>query len=81
MAGRADKDGKGKAGPTPGSDAVYGLGVIGAWVFFWQRAVTPQDRAFGVLKGLVWPAFLVYEGFSALAGRSPTRDLSTLPTE
>jgi hypothetical protein len=81
MAGTADKDEKGKGGPTPGGDAVYGLGVVGAWVFFWKRAVTPQDRALGVLKGLVWPAYLVYEGFSALAGRSPTQDLPTPAAE
>ena len=44
-----------------GSDSVYALGMIGAWVFYIGRATTPRDRVQGFLKGLVWPAFLVYE--------------------
>jgi len=44
-----------------GSDSVYGLGMIGAWVFYVGRATTPRDRILGFLKGLVWPALLVYE--------------------
>lgn len=43
------------------SDAVYGFGVIGAWVFYIGRATTPQEKVKGFFKGLVWPAFLVYE--------------------
>jgi len=54
---------------APNGDAVYGLGMIGAWVYFWRQADTNSDRAMGLLKGLVWPAFLVYEAFSAVAGR------------
>lgn len=46
-----------------GSDAVYGIGMIGAWVYYIGRATTPQQRVLGFLKGLVWPAFLVYELF------------------
>jgi hypothetical protein len=49
---------------------VYGLGAIGAIVFYWKRADSGGDRALAVLKGLVWPAFLVYEAFTALSGRS-----------
>ena len=30
---------------------------------------TPADKAVGILKGFVWPAFLVYEAFSVVAGR------------
>jgi hypothetical protein len=43
-----------------GGDAVYGIGVIGAWVYYLKRATTNQERALGLAKGLVWPAFLVY---------------------
>jgi phage gp29-like protein len=43
-----------------GADAVYGIGMIGAWVYYLQRATTNQERALGLAKGLVWPAFLVY---------------------
>jgi hypothetical protein len=55
---------------APQGDAVYGLGAIGAIVFYWKRADSGGDRALAVLKGLVWPAFLVYEAFTALSGRS-----------
>lgn len=41
--------------------AGYGLGLIGALVYFIQTAVTFWDGVLGVLKALVWPAFLVYE--------------------
>jgi len=44
-----------------GSDAVYGLGMIGAWVYYIGRGTTIQEKVVGFLKGLVWPAFLVYE--------------------
>lgn len=71
MATDAEKQ-KAKAAPAPGGDAVYGLGVIGAWVYFWRQADTPGGRAAGLLKGLVWPAFLVYEAFSAVGGRPPS---------
>ena len=43
------------------SDAVYGFGVIGAWVFYIGRATTPREKVLGFFKGIVWPAFLVYE--------------------
>ena len=44
-----------------GSDSVYGIGLIGAWVYFFKRAATNQERVQAFFKGLVWPAFLVYE--------------------
>jgi hypothetical protein len=44
-----------------GSDAVYGLGMIGAWVYYIGRATNFQEGVKGFLKGLVWPAFMVYE--------------------
>ena len=43
-----------------GADVVYGIGMIGAWVYYLKRATTHQERALGLAKGLVWPAFLVY---------------------
>lgn len=42
------------------SDTVYGLGLIGAWVYFIGRATTNQERVKGFFKGIVWPAYLVY---------------------
>jgi hypothetical protein len=49
-----------------GGGAVYGLGLIGAIVFYWSNASTLVEFLLGFLKALVWPAFLVYEAFSAL---------------
>jgi hypothetical protein len=43
------------------SETIYGLGLIGAWVYYIGRAVTPQEKVRGFFKGLFWPAFLVYE--------------------
>jgi hypothetical protein len=43
------------------SNAVYGLGLIGAWVFYIGRATTFRQGVAGFFKGLVWPAFLVYD--------------------
>jgi hypothetical protein len=50
-----------------GSDAVYGIGLIGAWVFYIGRATTTQERVTGFFKGFAWPAFLVYELFMFLS--------------
>jgi len=43
------------------SDAVYGLGLIGAWVYYIGRATTFRQGVQGFFKGIFWPAFLVYE--------------------
>ena len=51
-----------------GGNAVYGLGLIGALVFFWQQADSFGGYLLAVLKALVWPAFLVYEAFQQLRG-------------
>jgi len=42
------------------SEAVYGLGLIGAWVYYLSRAKTFQQGVLGFFKGIFWPAFLVY---------------------
>lgn len=43
-----------------GGGAVYGLGLIGALVYFLQHTSSFMDVVMGILKALVWPAFLVY---------------------
>jgi len=43
------------------SGVVYGLGLIGAAVYYVQRAATLWAGVIGVLKAIVWPAFLVYQ--------------------
>lgn len=40
--------------------AFYGLGVIGAAVYFISTAAGFWTGVLGVLKALVWPAFVVY---------------------
>ena len=57
-----------KGGCWPGScgDAVFGFGLIGSAVWFWQQADGFGEHVVGLLKALVWPAFLVYEAFQAL---------------
>jgi hypothetical protein len=54
--------------PAGGGDAVYGLGLLGALVWYWQQADGVGEHVVGILKALVWPAFLVYEAFRGLAG-------------
>jgi hypothetical protein len=39
--------------------SVYGLGVVGAWIFYFSRAATPEEKLKAFFKGLVWPATLV----------------------
>ena len=51
-----------------GGNAVYGLGLIGALVYYFQNADGFAEYVVGFLKALVWPAFLVYEAFRGLAG-------------
>ena len=46
---------------TPQSCAVYGLGLIGAAVYFISHATSFGLGVLGFLKAIVWTAFLVYE--------------------
>lgn len=48
------------------ASAVYGLGLIGAAVYFISQASTFLGGVIGFLKALVWPAFLVYEALKYL---------------
>ncbi len=49
-----------------GGGAVYGLGFIGAALYFIQHAATFWDGVFGVLKAIVWPALLIYRALGLL---------------
>lgn len=51
---------------APGGEALYGLGIFGAWVYFWQAADGFWEHAYAVFQGVFWPAYLVYEAFQAL---------------
>ncbi len=48
-----------KAGGVGGG--IYGLGFIGAVVYFIGQATSFGMGVVGFLKAIVWPAFLVYE--------------------
>ena len=56
------------AGTTAGSGAIYGLGIFGAWVYYWQQADGLWEYAYAIFQGLFWPAYLVYEALAALNG-------------
>ncbi|MFA5052474.1 MAG: hypothetical protein WC565_00205 [Parcubacteria group bacterium] len=47
--------------------AVYGIGLIGAAVYFIGEATSFWFGVLGFLKALAWPAFLVYQLFEFLA--------------
>lgn len=49
-----------------GSGSAYGLGWLGAFIYYIQHAATFGDGVLGFLKALVWPALLVYHLFSFL---------------
>lgn len=57
---------KDKVRNSGSSGAVYGIGMIGAMVYYIQTATTFWMGVLGVFKALVWPAFLVYEGLKAV---------------
>ncbi|HOY51196.1 MAG TPA: hypothetical protein PLX49_05485 [Prolixibacteraceae bacterium] len=50
------------------SNAVYGLGFIGAAIYFISHATGFWMGVLGFLKAIVWPAILVYEAFGKLVG-------------
>jgi len=48
------------------SGTIYGLGFIGAIIFYIQHAETFWIGVLGILKAIVWPAFLVYKALEFL---------------
>lgn len=48
--------------------AVYGLGMIGAAIYYISHATGFWMGTLGLLKALVWPAFLVYEALKSVGG-------------
>ena len=53
-------------GAAASGGAIYGLGIFGAWVWFFQQADGFWEFALAIFQGLFWPAFMVYEAFAAL---------------
>jgi hypothetical protein len=48
--------------------AVYGLGFIGAAIYFISKATSFWMGVVGFLKALVWPAYLVYKALESFGG-------------
>jgi len=48
------------------TSAVYGLGIVGAAIYYISQATTFWLGVLGILKALVWPAFLVYQALKVL---------------
>jgi hypothetical protein len=46
--------------------AVYGLGFIGALIYYISTAMSFWWGVLGVLKSIVWPVFLIYEALKFL---------------
>jgi len=45
------------------SGAVYGLGFIGAAIYFISHATSFWLGVLGFLKAIIWPVFFVYDAF------------------
>jgi len=53
----ADRRGR-RAHPTTGT--VYLMGLVGALVYYLQRADGFWDGVWGVVQAILWPGFLIY---------------------
>ena len=49
------------------SNAIYGLGFIGAAIYFIGHAASFWAGVLGFLKAIVWPVFFVLEAFKFFA--------------
>lgn len=48
-----------------GGGAVYGLGLIGSLFYYIQTSTNVADALWGILKSILWPAFLIYSLLSS----------------
>lgn len=44
-----------------GSGAIYGLGMLGAVVYYLQHATTLMDGLIGIIKAVFWPGVVLYK--------------------
>jgi hypothetical protein len=58
--------GDNSSGAAASGGALYGLGIFGAWVYFWQEADGFWWHVLAVGEGVFWPAMMVYDAFRAL---------------
>ena len=50
----------------PANGAVYGLGLIGAAIYFIGHAATFWAGVLGFLKAIIWPAVLIFQALEYL---------------
>ena len=50
-----------------GGGAVYGLGLIGAAVYYWQHASGFWAHVWAIGEAILWPAFVVYHLLAHMA--------------
>lgn len=50
----------------PRGACFYGLGFLGSAIYFVSTATSFWTGALGILKSIVWPAFMVFELFKFL---------------
>ena len=56
------------AGAGAGGGAVYGLGFIGAAVYYFSAGSTFWEFVLAIPKALVWPAVVVFELLKSFSG-------------
>jgi len=56
----------GSAGAAAGGGAIYGVGIFGAGVYFFQQADSFWEYLLVIVQAVFWPAWMVYEVFAAL---------------
>ena len=49
-----------------GCGGIYGLGFIGALIYYLSTATGFWNGVLGILKAIVWPAFLIFEALKYL---------------
>jgi hypothetical protein len=51
----------GSMASTSSGGAVYGLGLLGALVWYWQNADGFWSHVWGIGEAILWPAFVIYD--------------------
>ena len=63
-----------------GGGAIYGLGIFGALVYYWQQADVFWEYLLSIVQGFFWPAWMVYEIFQDPRGLNPQNPQGTTST-
>lgn len=59
---------KGNASAGAGGGAVYGLGLIGAAIYYFWSGDTFWEFVLAIPKAIVWPAIVVFELLKSFYG-------------